>query len=63
MTQTETVRVRTELVSELEQLIKEQKDEFGIPIFRSLSDAATEAVKDFLKKHKVPKMKAKEAKA
>jgi len=35
----------------LEDLVKNAKDEFGLPLFRSKTDAVTEAVKEFLKKY------------
>ena len=46
-----TVRIAVALIEPLEDLIKNARDEFGIPIFRSKSDAVTRAVKEFLKKH------------
>jgi len=56
MSQTEeekwaTVRIPTELLDALERLVAEKKDEFGLPVFRSKSEAVAEAVKQFLKKH------------
>jgi len=52
MTQnTVTVRIAGELKGPLKKLIKELKDDYGMPIFRSETDAVTRAVKDLLKKH------------
>jgi len=47
-----TVRIPAELLSKIEQLIKEEKDEFGMPKYRSKSELVAEAIKEFLKKHK-----------
>jgi Arc/MetJ-type ribon-helix-helix transcriptional regulator len=46
-----TVRIPTELLDAVEKLVKDEKDEFGLPKYHSKSDAVTEAVKQFLKKH------------
>jgi len=46
-----TVRIATELIPPLEDLIKNARDEFGTQLFRSKSDAVTEAVKEFLRKY------------
>ena len=46
-----TVRIAGELMEPLEDLIENAKDEYGIPKFRSKSDAVTQAIKDFLDKH------------
>ncbi|MEM1589634.1 MAG: ribbon-helix-helix domain-containing protein [Candidatus Bathyarchaeia archaeon] len=46
-----TVRIPTELLDALERLVAEEKDEFGLPKYRSKSEAVAEAVKQFLKKH------------
>jgi len=46
-----TVRIATPLMAPLEDLVKNAKDEFGLPLFRSKTDAVTEAVKEFLKKY------------
>jgi metal-responsive CopG/Arc/MetJ family transcriptional regulator len=40
-----------ELLVAVEKLVKEEKDEFGMPKYRSKSEVVTEAVKQFLKKH------------
>jgi metal-responsive CopG/Arc/MetJ family transcriptional regulator len=47
-----TVRIPVELLEALDRLVKEEKDEFGMPKYRSKSEAVAEAVKQFLKKHK-----------
>jgi len=47
-----TVRIATELVEPLEEVVKQAKDEFGIPLFRSKADAVTKAVKEFLRKYR-----------
>lgn len=47
-----TVRIPVELLSKIEQFIREEKDEFGMPKFRSKSELVAEAIKEFLKKHK-----------
>ena len=46
-----TVRIAAELIEPIDYLIKEVKDEFGIPLFRSRCDLITKAVKEFLKKY------------
>jgi len=46
-----TVRIAAPLMAPLEDLVKNAKDEFGLPLFRSKTDAVTEAVKEFLKKY------------
>ncbi|MCW4048031.1 MAG: ribbon-helix-helix domain-containing protein [Candidatus Bathyarchaeota archaeon] len=47
-----TVRIPTELLEALDKFVGEKKDEFGLPLYRSKSEAVAEAVKQFLKKHK-----------
>ncbi|MEM2995858.1 MAG: ribbon-helix-helix domain-containing protein [Candidatus Bathyarchaeia archaeon] len=47
-----TVRIPAELLSKIEKLVKDEKDEFGMPRFRSKSEIVAEAIKEFLKKHK-----------
>ena len=47
-----TVRVPTELLKAIDEFIKTQIDEFGLPKYSSKSDVVTEAIKEFLKKHK-----------
>jgi|GEM_PF-3242118 Arc/MetJ-type ribon-helix-helix transcriptional regulator len=47
-----TVRVPVELLKAIEKLVKEEKDEFGMPRYSSKSEVVAEAVKQFLKKHK-----------
>lgn len=47
-----TVRVPAELLVAIEKLVKDEKDEFGMPKFRSKSEIVAEAIKEFLKKHK-----------
>lgn len=50
--ESKTVRINGELIEPLEKLVENAKDEYGIPLFRSKSDAVTQAVKEFLDKHK-----------
>jgi hypothetical protein len=47
-----TVRIPGELLEAVEKCVNEEKDEFGLPKYRSKSEAVAEAVKQFLKKHK-----------
>lgn len=47
-----TVRIPTELLDTLEAFVEQKKDEFGLPKYRSKSEAVAEAVKEFLKKHR-----------
>ncbi|MEM0313940.1 MAG: ribbon-helix-helix domain-containing protein [Candidatus Bathyarchaeia archaeon] len=44
------VRVPISLISQIEKLVENEKDEFGLPKYRSKSDAVTEAIKEFLRK-------------
>lgn len=46
-----TVRIAGELMEPIEKLVKEAKDEYGIPLFRSKSDVVTRAVKEFLERN------------
>jgi len=46
-----TVRIATELIEPIDNLLRNAKDEFGIPLFRSRCDLITKAVKEFLKKY------------
>jgi len=46
-----TVRIKVEVIPPLEEMIKNARDEFGMPLFKNKSDAVTKALKDFLKKH------------
>ena len=46
-----TVRIAAELTEPVDRLIKNAKDEFGMPLFRSRCDLITKAVKEFLKKY------------
>ena len=46
-----TVRIAGELMEPLKELVENAKDEYGIPKFRSKSDAVTQAVKEFLDKN------------
>ena len=46
-----TVRIAGELMTPLEKLVENAKDQYGIPLFRSKADAVTQAVKEFLEKH------------
>jgi len=46
-----TVRIATELMAPLENLVKNAKDEFGLPVFRSKSEAVTQALKEFFRKY------------
>ena len=47
-----TVRIASNLIKPIDDLIKNAKDEFGIPLFRSRCDVVTKAVQDFLKEKK-----------
>ena len=47
-----TVRIPAELLDALEHLISTTKDEFGLPMYHSKSEAVAEAVKRFLKNHR-----------
>jgi len=47
-----TVRIAAELIEPIDRLIKNAKDEFGMPLFRNRCDLITKAVKEFLKKYK-----------
>ena len=51
---TRTVRIRRELIPPLEELVEKAKDQYGIPLFNSVSAAVSQAVKELLDKH-VPK--------
>jgi len=53
-----TVRIRAELIPALEKLIETKKDEFGMLMFRSKTDAVTEAVKELLRKYSESKKEA-----
>jgi len=48
---TVTVRVARELLEPLDRLVEELKDEYGMPVFRSKTDAVTRAVKDLLEEY------------
>jgi len=48
---TQTVRIARELVKPLDNLVEHLKDEYGMPVFTSKTEAVTQAVKEFLKKH------------
>jgi len=48
---TQTVRIARELVKPLEDLVKHLKDDYGMPVFTSKTDAVTQAVKDFLSRY------------
>lgn len=45
------MRIRGELVPHLEELVENAKDQYGIPLFDSVSDAVSQAVKELLNKH------------
>ena len=45
-----TVRIAPELISSLEDLVENGRDEFGLPLFGSKSDAVTQALKEFFLK-------------
>jgi len=55
-----TVRIAAPLMAPLEDLVKNAKDEFGLPLFRSKTDAVTEAVKEFLKKYSAQQSSSKQ---
>jgi len=46
-----TVRIPIELLDAVDNLVGKLKDEFGLPRYRSKSEAIAEAVKQFLKRH------------
>lgn len=46
-----TVKIRASVIAPLEDLVRNAKDEFGEPLFRSKSEAVIEALKEFLRKH------------
>ena len=46
-----TVRIRGELIPPLEELVEKTKDQYGIPLFSSVSEAVSQAVKELLSKH------------
>jgi len=48
---TMTVRIARELVAPLEKLVEKLKDKYGMPVFRSKTDAVTRAVKDLLERY------------
>jgi len=48
---TVTVRVARELLEPLEKLVEELKDDYGMPVFKSKTDAVTRAVKDLLEEY------------
>ena len=48
---TVTVRVARELLEPLDRLVEELKDEYGMPVFKSKTDAVTRAVKDLLQRY------------
>jgi len=48
---TVTVRVARELLEPLDRLVEELKDDYGMPVFRSKTDAVTQAVKDLLEEY------------
>jgi len=48
---TVTVRVARELLEPLDRLVEKLKDEYGMPVFRSKTDAVTRAVKDLLEEY------------
>ena len=45
-----TVRIASELMAPLEDLVKNAKDEFDLPLFRNKPDAVTQALKVFFRK-------------
>ena len=45
------VRIPAELLVMIEKIVREEKDQFGMPKYHSRSEVVTEAVKEFLKKH------------
>ena len=44
------VRIPAELLVIIEKMVREEKDQFGMPKYRSRSEVVTEAVKEFLSK-------------
>ena len=46
-----TMRIAPELMAPLEDLVKNATDEFGLPLFKSKSEAVTKAVADFLREN------------
>ena len=55
---TVTVRVARELLEPLDRLVEELKDEYGMPVFRSKTDAVTRAVKDLLEEYSKEEVEA-----
>jgi len=55
---TVTVRVARELLEPLDRLVEELKDEYGMPVFKSKTDAVTRAVKDLLEEYSKEETKA-----
>lgn len=51
-----TVRIAGELMEPIDKLVKEAKDDYGIPLFHSKADVVTRAVKEFLERN-MPKEK------
>jgi len=45
------VRIAAELIPPLDILVEKAKDEFGVPLFKSKSEAVTEAVREYLRKN------------
>ena len=45
------MRIRRELIPPLEEFVEKTKDQYGIPLFNSVSAAISQAVKEFLDKH------------
>lgn len=46
------MRIRAELLPFIDEHIEQEKDEFGTPVFHSRQEVVTQAVKEFLSKHK-----------
>lgn len=49
---TKTVRLESDLIPLLEKVVKNERDELGRKKYRSVCHAVTEAVVEFLKKHR-----------
>ena len=43
------VRIRAELLPHIDEVVEQEKDEFGTPKFRSRQEVVSKAVKEFLK--------------
>jgi hypothetical protein len=51
---TKNVRVRGDIRDRLKKLVREKKNQLGLPKYRSLTEAASKAVEEFLIKEMQP---------